>query len=410
MPRKGVPDQTVGKDSAAHCAALVGADFFGLRPAVEVGVGDAVASGQIVLRDRRHPEIAFAAPLSGRVSAIEFGPRRTLSNLIIQCDPDIAVAGEDTAPLMAATDADLRALLLARGLWAGFRTRPFGFIPGPQDRPSAIVVNTVPTSVLAPAPRVVIAARKEEFRKGLSSLPLLIEGPVFLCRDAGDDYLTPPVEHIIEVVFAGTSAAGLAGTQINRLCRAGATRQVWSVGYQDVISIGHLLRTGQYLAERIISIGGPRAAQPRLVRSVLGADLHELAAHETKTDGASACTVLSGDPLTGCKAHFLRRYHDQVTLTDPIHPAERSGRLHSLLVQRSAITPMSSLERAMALDIFPVPLMRALSVGDVEAAERLGCLELIEEDVAALSRLCTSGADYGDLLRDVLDQLAVDAG
>ena len=53
--------------------------------------------------------------------------------------------------------------------------------------------------------------------------------------------------------------------------------------------------------------------------------------------------------------------------------------------------------------------MRALSVGDVDAAERLGCRELIEEDVAALSRLCTSGADYGRLLREVLDQLAVDA-
>jgi len=409
MPRKGVPDQTVGKGSAAHCAALVGADFFGLRPAVKVGVGDAVASGQIVLRDRRHPEIAFAAPLSGRVTAIEFGPRRTLSTLIIQSDPGIAVASEDSAPLTTATDADLRTLLLARGLWPGFRTRPFGFIPKPQDQPGAIVVNAVPASVLAPAPRVVIAERAEAFRDGLSSLPLLTDGPVFLCRDAGFDYLTPPVERITEAVFAGTSAAGLAGTQINRLCRAGTARQVWSVGYQDVIAIGHLLRTDQYLAERIISVGGPCATQPRLVRSVLGTDLHAFTADETRTDGASACTVLSGDPLTGCEANFLRRYHDQVTLTDPIHPMGRPSRLHSLLVQRSAITPMSSLERAMALDILPVPLMRALSVGDAEAAERLGCLELIEEDVAALSRLCTSGADYGHLLRDILDQLAVDA-
>ena len=53
-----------------------------------------------------------------------------------------------------------------------------------------------------------------------------------------------------------------------------------------------------------------------------------------------------------------------------------------------------------------MPLIRALAVGDVEAAARLGALELIEEDIALLSTLCTSGADYGALLRQALDILA----
>jgi len=53
-----------------------------------------------------------------------------------------------------------------------------------------------------------------------------------------------------------------------------------------------------------------------------------------------------------------------------------------------------------------VPLMRALSVGDVEAAERLGCLELVEEDLALLSYLCPGHADYGALLRQMLDEIA----
>jgi Na+-transporting NADH:ubiquinone oxidoreductase subunit A len=52
-----------------------------------------------------------------------------------------------------------------------------------------------------------------------------------------------------------------------------------------------------------------------------------------------------------------------------------------------------------------MPLMRALSIGDVEAAENLGCLELIEEDVVSLTQICTSGADYGALLRHMLDEL-----
>ncbi|MBK8439867.1 MAG: hypothetical protein IPL38_10360 [Rhodobacter sp.] len=50
--------------------------------------------------------------------------------------------------------------------------------------------------------------------------------------------------------------------------------------------------------------------------------------------------------------------------------------------------------------------MRALAVGDVETAERLGCLELLEDDLALLSHLCPSGSDYGMLLRRTLDILA----
>ena len=54
---------------------------------------------------------------------------------------------------------------------------------------------------------------------------------------------------------------------------------------------------------------------------------------------------------------------------------------------------------------FPVPLLRALSTGDIETAERLGCLQLVEEDLALFSYLCASKADYGVHLRSVLNEL-----
>ncbi|MCR9087594.1 MAG: hypothetical protein NXH97_12720 [Rhodobacteraceae bacterium] len=409
LPEKGIPRQRVDEHPAPRRAALVGADLFGMRAALEVSVGDVVAAGDIVFRDRRNPEITFAAPLSGQVSAIEFGPRRTLSALIIDGD---GVRRDDPveSPAVAPSNrTDLRERLLQRGLWNAFRTRPFGIIPAPAARADAIVVNAVPSSALAPDPSVVIAVRPEAFRDGLASLTQLADGPVHLCRAPDAILCNPLPEGVEEAVFSGTSAVGLAGTQISRLCPAGPGRQVWSIGYQDVIAIGHLLRTGAYLAERIMSVVGPRAARPRLLRSVIGADLHAIASVEAGTDPTSSCTVISGDSLTGCEAQFLGRYDDQMTLADPVRPADRTRKLHTRLVQRSAITPTVQLERAMGIDVLPVPLMRALSVGDVDTAERLGCLELIEEDVAALSRLCTSGADYGRLLREVLDQLAVDA-
>jgi Na+-transporting NADH:ubiquinone oxidoreductase subunit A len=54
------------------------------------------------------------------------------------------------------------------------------------------------------------------------------------------------------------------------------TKQVWHLNYQDVIAIGKLFTTGELCAERIIAIGGPQAANPRLVKTLLGADINEL--------------------------------------------------------------------------------------------------------------------------------------
>ncbi len=74
------------------------------------------------------------------------------------------------------------------------------------------------------------------------------------------------------------------------------TKQVWHLNYQDVIAIGKLFTTGELCAERIIAIGGPQATQPRLVRTLLGADLTALLAGETK-EGENR--IISGSVLSG---------------------------------------------------------------------------------------------------------------
>jgi Na+-transporting NADH:ubiquinone oxidoreductase subunit A len=69
------------------------------------------------------------------------------------------------------------------------------------------------------------------------------------------------------------------------------------------------------------------------------------------------------------------------------------------------LIPSEALEELAPPGIYPVPLLRALQVGDAERARELGALELVEEDLAPLSLACQSGCDYGALLRAVLDQL-----
>ena len=112
--------------------------------------------------------------------------------------------------------------------------------------------------------------------------------------------------------------------------------------------------------------------------------------------------LVSGSLLSGRAAAYLGRYHAQLVLLDDLWQARGSGPRSS----RRPIVPIRALDRALPRKIPPVPLMRALSVGDTETAAQLGCRHLVEEDVALLSSLCTSGADYPALLRHVLDELA----
>ena len=396
------PDQVVAETANPHAAAFLGIDTLHLRPAFEVAQGDRVAVGQVVFRDRNEPQIAFVAPIGGTVSEIAYGPRRTLSVCVIQADPD-APKQLASDPPDNTTEASVRQTLQSRGMWPSFRTRPFGLTPAPQARPVAIFVNAVQASPLAPDPYVVLAGQTAAFRTGMAVLTRLTDGFVYVSQSQGQAHC-PEMDRVETAVFSGTVAAGLVGTQIDRLHRVQPDRAVWSIGYQDVAAIGHLFETGEYRADRIIALTGSAIRRPRLIRATLGTDIAGLCADE-----GAAARILSGDRFSGRESRFLGRFHDQITQQKMRERGFYPKWIHRLLAAPNAMVPTSAIEAALAPDILPVPLMRALSIGDSEAAKRLGCLSLIEEDLAALTQHCTSGADYGRLLRQVLDDLMKDA-
>ena len=70
-----------------------------------------------------------------------------------------------------------------------------------------------------------------------------------------------------------------------------------------------------------------------------------------------------------------------------------------------AMVPIGMYERLMPLDVMPTFLLRALLVDDVENAEKLGCLELLEEDLGLCSFVSPGKEDYGSALRRVLTNI-----
>jgi Na+-transporting NADH:ubiquinone oxidoreductase subunit A len=68
-----------------------------------------------------------------------------------------------------------------------------------------------------------------------------------------------------------------------------------------------------------------------------------------------------------------------------------------------AMVPIGQYERVFPLDILPSFLLRSIEMRDVETAEKLGLLELDEEDVALCTVVCPGKIEYGPLLRENLN-------
>ena len=67
------------------------------------------------------------------------------------------------------------------------------------------------------------------------------------------------------------------------------------------------------------------------------------------------------------------------------------------------MVPIGIYESMMPQDLLPTQLLRSLLVQDTAVAQKLGCLELDEEDLALMSFVCPGKYDYGPALRANLE-------
>lgn len=380
--------------------ALLGRNYHGVNFEVLCKEGDRVAAGAVLMRDARRPDIRFCAPRAGTVDAIERGARRRLVALQIEIDDELG-AEKHEAP-NGSEPAAMRRFLLETGAWSSLRTRPFGKIPDPAAEPAAIFVTALDAEPSAPEPRPIIDACSDEFRAGTTFLSGLCNVPLYVCHAPGHRIDLGDVERVRCVPFGGGYSAGLPGVHIHALCPIGlGGAEVWHLGYQEVIAIGHLLLHGSPWIQRVVSLGGSAVRNPRCLRVAPGAPVDELLAGELLD---VPHRVLVGSSIYGrpvdASARFLDAGARQVTALES-GPADVGA-----AAPRSApLIPGEALERLAPPGILAVPMMRALQLGDAERALKLGALELGEEDLAPLSRACVSNSDYGRLLREVLDQL-----
>lgn len=447
LPLKGSPEQVIHEAPYVRSVALIGRDYIGLRPTMTVAVGDRVLAGQSLFSDKHDPAVLYTSPGTGIVESINRGARRVLQSVIIKLDEPEQLVESADLPQPASGEAEfksdinglddnaIRQALCSSGLWTAFRTRPYSKVPHSDTSPDSIFVTAMDSNPLAADPQVVISEHTDDFQSGLLVLAKLAPASVHVCKAASAAIpITDNANGVISVSeFTGPHPAGLPGTHIHHLHPVGSNRTVWHLGYQDVIAIGKFFSTGKLWLQRVVALAGPVVNEPRLLRTRLGANTEDLVkdAHE-KVE----CRIISGSVLSGRRANnwaaYLGRYHTQISILAEGRERELLGWINPTSKRYSfaniflssfsrarqafefhtstngsprAMVPVGIYERVMPMDILPTQLLRSLLVSDTDSAQKLGCLELDEEDLALCAFVCPGKYDYGPALRSNLEQI-----
>ena len=133
IPIEGAPQQVIEDAPASRAVGVVGYDYEGMKPTMEVREGERVKLGQLLFTDKKTEGVRYTAPASGVVSAINRGGKRVLQSVVIDVEGDEAVEFPAfSAEAAAALDpAEIRSQLNEAGLWPALRTRPYSKAPAP---------------------------------------------------------------------------------------------------------------------------------------------------------------------------------------------------------------------------------------------------------------------------------------
>ncbi len=432
IPLAGAPEQKIAEEKFTSKYAIVGDDYVGMKPTIIKKEGDSVKKGEALFTAKKFPSVNFTSPVSGKVVAVNRGAKRKFLSMIIEKEGNDEVTF-DSFPLDQIKSLDKEKAMsevLASGLWVAFKTRPFSKIANPETVPHSIFINMMDTNPHAPSMTKVLEGKEEFFRAGVAVVEKFTDGNINIVKSPKDNFTIEENEKIKGFEFSGPHPAGLPGTHIHFIDPVGSNKTVWYIDAEDVAAIGALFLTGKLDTSRVISIAGPMAKNPRLIRTSLGANVSELVSGEA--DLSSDVKVISGSVLNGRIAEneveYLGRFHKQISilkedrekhllgwaiptpklfsvkniLLSALTPKKKYNLTMALNGGKRAIVPIGNYEAVMPLDILPTFLLRMLAVGDVEESEKLGALELDEEDLALCTFVCQSKIEHGVNLRNLL--------
>jgi Na+-transporting NADH:ubiquinone oxidoreductase subunit A len=432
----GEAEKVVSECPRSRTITIRPSDFHLVTPKMVVKEGAKLQAGDELFFSKSQESIRFVSPVAGTLTEIKRGARRVITDLVIEAD--YSGGTKDFGKLGGTAKAEeVKAKLLSSGLWPFVKQRPYDVVANPEVAPKAIFISGRTTAPLAADLDFTLAGKEAELQAAVTALSTLTDGSVHVSIGSSASPFSG-LSNIITHNVKGPHPAGNVGTLINKLDPVNKGEVVWTVAAQDLVIIGELLLTGKFNAERIVSVGGSAVKAPKYYKTMIGAEVATFA-YDAGIDGDHNRFV-SGDVLTGNKIDpkgalgyyansfvaipegddyeffgwnkpvFNKISPSRALTFSWMQPKKKYNLDTNTNGEHRAFVVTGNYEEVFPLDIYPMQIMKACMVQDLDEMEALGMYEVAPEDFALTEFICVSKQPHQEIIRKGLDLMYKEIG
>ena len=410
--------------------ALVPDDFEGVTPKVVVKEGDKVKAGDALFVNKQYPEVKFASPVSGTVSAVVRGERRKV--LCVKIDADAQQESVDFGKKDVASLSGEQVInaLLEAGIFGYINQLPYAVSTNPGAQPKAIFVSALRDKPLAADFEYEVQGQEADFQTGLTALSKIAK--TYLGVGVGSKL--EGMKDVEVNVFDGKCPAGNVGVQVNNIDPVNKGEVVWTIGDPTVVLfIGRLFNTGKVDLKRTVALCGSEVTSPAYVDMLVGEELSTLLSNSY--DASKSVRIINGNVLTGkptTKEGFLGAHTSEITVIPEGNDADEMlgwilPRFKQFSVNRSYFSWLcgkksyaldarvkggerhmimsGEYDKVLPMDIYGEYLIKSIIAGDIDRQEALGIYEVSPEDFALAEFVDSSKLELQRIVREGLNIL-----
>lgn len=412
--------------------ALTPDAFVGMTPKVVVKEGDMVKAGDALFVNKQYPDVKFASPVSGQVSAVIRGERRKVLCVKVKADQQQQYVDFGKKDVATLDGEAVKQALLEAGLFGYIDQLPYAISTNPETQPKAIFVSALRDKPLAADFEFELEGNENDFQTGLTALSKIAKTYLGIGSEQTATALTQAKD--VEVnIFDGPCPAGNVGVQVNHLDPVNKGETVWTVDPSAVIFFGRLFNTGKVDLRRLIAVVGSEVERPVYVEAVVGDRVGDLLAGNLK-EGRNL-RIINGNVLTGkpCSLDdYVGAHSSEITVIPEGDDADEFlgwilPRFKQFSVNRSYFSWLcgkksyaldarikggerhmimsGEYDKVLPMDIYGEYLIKAIIAGDIDRQEALGIYEVSPEDFALAEFVDSSKLELQRIVREGLDIL-----
>jgi Na+-transporting NADH:ubiquinone oxidoreductase subunit A len=373
------------------------------------------------------------------VTAIVRGAKRKILQVVVTSDGLNESVTHEFSDVESLDAEAIKEIILKSGSWPFIKQRPYNTVAQPEDSPKSIFISTYATAPLEVDYNFLLKNNKEDFQRGISILNKLTTGDVNLTVDESFKGFFETVKEAIIIGVSGPHPSGNVGVQIHKIDPINYGEKVWVINPEDVVNIGLLFSTGQFSAQRTLAVVGSSVGKPQYYKATIGAALKPYLDASLVSEKEEV-RIINGDVLSGSTSSeegYVGFYNNVVSVIPEgnhfrmfgwlpfvdnhvpsisrtsfswLFGSKKSKVTTNLNGEERALVVTGEMEKVFPMNIFPMQLIKACLVEDIERMEALGIYEVVPEDFGLVDYASTSKIEAQDIIKKGIELMIKEVG